>query len=377
MKIKFVSNVRGFFNHLSDLGSTEVEFELRKQTYEVSSKTHKLASKVIRSPFGDFFGIIQSLKNFDNENVVIGSFNRFVKTEKPYFIYVENPTALYHYSLNRPHTYFGNRKFNKLLSDSNLKELVFMSKAAMESSEQVWNRKISIPKQVIYPYVPQNRFAEMRLKNNIKPLKLLFVAQGSRFVSKGAPEVLEAAKILEGVAEFTVITNQKSIPEPLLDKIAQLKNLNLYEFNKSYAEMEKIYAEHDILIYPTSDDSSALTVLEAIKAGMVVIGSNLYAIPEMVENGKNGFLTNPKWSFFDQDNIPNPKVWNNRESTIHSIDADSRIVGFLVDRVLEVNKNRDRLFEMSQFSLKKANSYPFDRDTIIKQWVNLAEKINN
>lgn len=81
MKIKFVSNVRGFFNHLSGLGNNKVEFKLRKQTYEVSSKVHKIASKVIRSPFGDFFGIIQLLKSSDNDNVIIGSICSY--TENP------------------------------------------------------------------------------------------------------------------------------------------------------------------------------------------------------------------------------------------------------------------------------------------------------
>lgn len=58
-----------------------------------------------------------------------------------------------------------------------------------------------------------------------------------------------------------------------------------------------------LLLHPTSDDSNSLTVLEAMKAGLPIISTKLYAIPEMVKDGVNGFLTEPKYAFFDNNNL--------------------------------------------------------------------------
>ncbi|QMU89614.1 glycosyltransferase [Weissella cibaria] len=377
MKVKFVSKVRGFLNHLSEIKSNNIQFELKNNTYEVSSTTHALLSKCIRGSLGDHLGIIQSINtNEQDKSIILGSFNRFLNTENDYFIYVENPTALYHYSLNRPYTHLGNRRFNHLLSDSNLKYMIFMSKAALYSSKEVWGREVPIKKEVIYPYIPKNPFFEPKKKSSATPIKLLYIAQGSRFVSKGAPEVIDMAVQIESEVSLTIITNIDSIPDQLMEKISLQHNIHLEEFNKSFLEMERIYASHDILIYPTSDDSSALTVLEAIKAGMVVIGSNLYAIPEMVRDGENGFLTNPKWQFFDTHNIPNPDVWNHRQSTIFSLKSDKNIVEFLVEKVNLLNNDRELLYMMSLKSVSIANSDPFDEVTITKQWEKIANKIH-
>ncbi|EEJ43357.1 glycosyltransferase [Leuconostoc mesenteroides] len=377
MKIKFVSTVRGFLSHLLEIESDIIKFDLKKDTYEVSSTLHALISKCIRASVGDHLGIIQSIKSDEkNRELILGSFNRFLNTKQNYFIYVENPTALYHYSLNRPYTYLGNRRFSYLLSDHHLKYMIFMSKAALYSSDNVWGREVPISKEVIYPLIPKNPFAEPKQKDPIMKLKLLYVAQGSRFISKGGPEVIEMAIELGSKISLTIITNLDAVPEKLANKIYRQNNIQLQEFNKSFLEMEKIYAFHDILIYPTSDDSYALTVLEAIKAGMVVIGSNMYAIPEMVADGKNGFLTNPKWQFFDKNNIPNPQVWNHRKSTIFSMEPDKNIVNFLVSKVCLLNSNRKLLYNMSLESILKANSEPFDEVTITGQWEKLAKNIN-
>lgn len=43
-----------------------------------------------------------------------GSFNRFLKTDKPYFIYLENPLALYHYSIKRKTLYEDREQLERL-----------------------------------------------------------------------------------------------------------------------------------------------------------------------------------------------------------------------------------------------------------------------
>ena len=130
-----------------------------------------------------------------------------------------------------------------------------------------------------------------------------------------------------------------------------------------------------LLLHPTSDDSNSLTVLEAMKAGLPIISTKLYAIPEMVKDGVNGFLTEPKYAFFDNNNLPNPQVWDNRKKTIYSTKLDENIINFICSKVELLLLDRELLLKMSLNSLRLANTPPFDESTIISEWNKILEEI--
>lgn len=131
------------------------------------------------------------------------------------------------------------------------------------------------------------------------------------------------------------------------------------------------------MLQPTSDDSFGLTILEGIKSGLPIIGSRLYAIPEIVEDGINGYLCDPHYWFFDENNIPNPKIWNNRRNTIYSGNKSDKIINFLVNAISKLNNNRDILEQMSLASFEKANKAPFDQTYTIDQWNELIIELQN
>ena len=57
----------------------------------------------------------------------------------------------------------------------------------------------SCKRMVIYPYVPLNMSVSknsIKLKSQSKELRLLYIAQGIRFLSKGGLEILQAFKAL-------------------------------------------------------------------------------------------------------------------------------------------------------------------------------------
>lgn len=64
-----------------------------------------------------------------------GPFNRFLKTDKPYFIYLENPLALYHYSIKCISYSRGKERFENCLNDKDLKGIFCMSNACKNSFE--------------------------------------------------------------------------------------------------------------------------------------------------------------------------------------------------------------------------------------------------
>src|SRR5699024_10119022 len=105
--------------------------------------------------------------------------------------------------------------------------------------------------------------------------------------------------------------------------------------------------------------------------------TDLYAIPEMIKDGYNGYLHKPKWYFFDKNNNPNPKVWNHREETIYNTNTvDDNIIDFSVNNILKLNNNRNLLLQISLNALNTAKGEPFSSSYIKKQWELSVKKLN-
>ena len=381
MRIYFATRLRSFFQHLSSNPNFNHQFVV-PTTYDLQSKKRKVLASIAKTLLFDMLGYIQMPKAFNKDCDLYGSFNRFLCCDKPYFVYVENPTALYHYRLQRGSSILGRKRILQAISSDKLKALVFMSQACAQTFEIVC---APIPnackKMVIYPYVPLNRSVSeksIKQKSQSKDLRLLYIAQGIRFLSKGGMEVLQAYKNLRNAGidvSLHVITSIADLDTSLVSMIKNTGGVHLSDFTFSYSELEKIYASAHILLQPTSDDSSPLTVLEAMKSGLPVIASTLYAIPEMIEDGHNGFLTDPHYWFFGKDNLPNPSVWNHRKSTIYSGKVSEQIVNFLQEKITILYNDRDLLFRLSTNSLKKASSVPFSEQYIANQWNELIDLI--
>lgn len=383
MKIFFATRARGFFKHLFSCKEIEADIVYNKsEIYEINNWFHAFASKCVRSELGDWLGIVQTIKCRETGCDIHGSFNRFLDSDKPYFVYVENPTALYHYCLGRNKTLLGRKAVTRNLANHNLKALVFMSKACANTFETVCgNISPECIKSQIYPLIPRNKYVseeQIRAKRDRQVVKMLYIAQGVRFLSKGAQEVLEAYKRLEGEGvpcTLTMVTNISQIGPILLNEIRQINGVTLHDFKFTYDEMEQLYADHDILLQPTSDDSSPLTILEALHAGLAIVASRLYAIPEVVNDGVNGFLTNPAYWFFDRNNIPNSDVWNHREDTIYSGKRSEDVTKEVHTCIKRLIKDRNLLENMALASYRMSQQPPFSHDYIVGQWNSLLETI--
>lgn len=55
-------------------------------------------------------------------------------------------------------------------------------------------------------------------------------------------------------------------------------------------ELNELYRCADIFVLPTLDEPFGLVLLEVMSFRLPVVASNIYAMPEIVEDGKTGFL---------------------------------------------------------------------------------------
>ena len=376
IKVYFATRLRGFFRQLINYNHKNIDFLFRESTvYETNSSWNKLKNWIGRSYLLDLFGVIQVIRENKKDVNVIGSFNRFLHTDKPYFIYVENPTALFHYKLYRGESFFGRKLIDKELHNSSLKGVIFMSDACARTFEQVCGKlSPACLRKTIYPLIPINPQVSkesIATRCHVSELRLLYIAQGIRFESKGGLEIIKAFTELidEGYnLKLQIITSLSDLSSLSKEAIANNRFLNVSDFGFSFEEMQYIYANSHVLLQPTSDDSFGLTILEAIKSGLPVIASKLYSIPELIKDGWNGFLCEPHYCFFDENCMPNPSVWNHRKDTIYSGKISIDIVKFIKEKIILLYKNRDLLEEMSINSFNRAINPPFSERFVADQW---------
>ena len=87
--------------------------------------------------------------------------------------------------------------------------------------------------------------------------------------------------------------------------LKEYKNLPIKIIGKNYPTRDQLfknfYQELDIFCLPTYIDSFGYSLLEAMSVGLPIVATSIFAIPEIVEDEKNGFLIYSPISDFRKD----------------------------------------------------------------------------
>jgi len=104
----------------------------------------------------------------------------------------------------------------------------------------------------------------------------------------------------------------------------------------AYSEMPGVYAEADILAFPTLCDEWGLVANEAMAAGLPVLGSVFsQAVEELVEDGRHGWTYRPDRDSESRDAIDRALSTSNEELATMSQACRERIADFSFDRVAD------------------------------------------
>ena len=61
----------------------------------------------------------------------------------------------------------------------------------------------------------------------------------------------------------------------------------------AHAELRKVYEQHDLFLTASTMETQGLVVLEAMACGLPCVGVAAYALPELIQNERNGFIVEP------------------------------------------------------------------------------------
>lgn len=132
------------------------------------------------------------------------------------------------------------------------------------------------------------------------PLRVLFVGRDA--FGKGLLPTLDAidACRAQGAAiEATIVCNfelrryiskgRDADSSQTLQRMQSMPGIT-YHARLPNAEIHRLMQTHDVLAFPTLDESLGWVAIEAAMAGMPVITTDVFALPELVHDGRTGVL---------------------------------------------------------------------------------------
>lgn len=136
--------------------------------------------------------------------------------------------------------------------------------------------------QVIYNGIDEKRFSPIRSKKQAPVIRVLF--SGNLTLRKGAQWLPAIAAGLERgiVVHYTSGLGRS----PLRPQGSNLGDLGRIPWEK----MPELYRSCDILLSPTVREGFGLAIAEAMACALPVVASNCSAVPELIDEGKGGFL---------------------------------------------------------------------------------------
>ena len=148
-------------------------------------------------------------------------------------------------------------------------------------------------------------------KINRKDKKVILSFVGKGFYGKGAHDLLKAYGILIKKYKNLELKYKGDVPPEYIPRIKKLKGFKLIKGHFTRDKLfDEMYLSSDIFVLPTHQDNYGVVFLEAMSAGLPIVGTTSFTVPELIEDGKNGFLIKTPYSwenYLDKKNKLNMK----------------------------------------------------------------------
>jgi glycosyltransferase involved in cell wall biosynthesis len=104
-------------------------------------------------------------------------------------------------------------------------------------------------------------------------------------------------------------------------------------------------------------DTFGIVFLDAMSAGLPLVGTDIFAVPEIIENGKNGFLIHSPIRWHDENYLCNPQGGSKKDRILIVKQLVEKLSLLIEDSSLRRRMGRygKRLVEKGKFSIKERN----------------------
>ena len=153
----------------------------------------------------------------------------------------------------------------------------------------------------------------------------------SHFYLKGGREVLEAFKVLRNQYKNIELSMVSMAPD---DVVGEHKDVSfVYPMLSKQELYDRFFLDSDIFVLPSYQDSFGMVYLEALSCGLPVVATDMFAVPELVEDGVNGFLVESPIKYFNDDYTPNDKYFGKNIEGLCASKAFPEVTEKLVEHI--------------------------------------------
>lgn len=174
-------------------------------------------------------------------------------------------------------------------------------KVEFKRGKKFFVEKFGLPESKIFILpnaVYLNKIPDENVKPTEKELNLLFV--GWILKEKGIFDLLKGIEILKQKGyKFKVKIvgpeGKEGELKKVLDEIQKRNLIDIVEVTgkKSSYELQNFYSDADIFILPSYAEGLPYVILEAMSYKLPIVSTRVGALPEVIEEGANGFLVEP------------------------------------------------------------------------------------
>lgn len=149
---------------------------------------------------------------------------------------------------------------------------------------------------IIHNYIDSTIFTYNEKKVDMRKKFLLVRSfENKKYANDISVSLIEALskKPYFGELEFTIYGDGKFFNR-LTNRLKKFNNVKIEHKFITQKEISDLQKEHGIFLCPTRQDAQGVSMCEAMSSGLVPLTSDNTAIPEFVEDKKEGFLCNNK-----------------------------------------------------------------------------------
>ena len=229
----------------------------------------------------------------------------------PWIANVENPSAFYGFN----EKWFLSKSMKKRLAGHLLSRRCRAILPYSEASKkylliclQEWKDELESKIQVVYPAIDRYLVrTDRRTRMPGETLKFLFV--GNHFFDKGGREAVRAFRHVReiGQCELNIVSaapeHQRREFREILPILKKERGVKFHLTGVRRHELMEMYRSSDVFVFPSYMDQVPFVLFEAMAAGLPVIGSNVFAVPEQVLDGINGLIVKSPIVAFPTDKL--------------------------------------------------------------------------
>ena len=187
-------------------------------------------------------------------------------------------------------------RFKSLLFSSTIDHFVGVSSYTAKHIVKDLGKNVALKTGVIYNGIDTSVFKKRTTQSETKTACKFVVVSHLR-ESKGIQDLIDALSYLPDELKTRIqisIYGEGPLEEGLKQQAHDLGVSELLEFKGSSSEIPNLLANYDYLIQPTYMECFSLSILESLSANVPVITTTVGGNTEIVTDGLNGFLFQPK-----------------------------------------------------------------------------------